>query len=85
MQATAMFSSPRHRVSRGQRPGALRFAAAGCATPSRAAGAPRYAVDRAGPAEGGLGARALDLTWPVALCGIVGGFVAIVGLRLAGL
>jgi hypothetical protein len=40
---------------------------------------------RADRAERRLRSRLTELTWPAALSGIVGGFVAIVGLRLAGL
>lgn len=41
--------------------------------------------DHAERAEHRLRSRLVELTWPAALSGIVGGFVAIVGLRLAGL
>ena len=39
---------------------------------------------RAERAERRLRSRLTALTWPAALSGIIGGFIAIVGLRLAG-
>jgi hypothetical protein len=43
------------------------------------------AQKRAERAERRLRSRLVELAWPAALAGIVGGFAAIVGLRLAGL
>ena len=43
------------------------------------------AIARAERAEERLRSRLAELVWPAALCGIIGGFLAIVGLRLAGM
>lgn len=93
MQATALFSPTRDGFARSRHPSADRC------RPTRATAqlggmaedmhahcgrALREAVDRAERAERLLRARLIDLTWPAALSSLVGGFVAIVGLRLAG-
>jgi len=93
MQATALFSPARDGFSRSQSQSARRFAQAHAAAPSTVAidemqahyrRALQDAVGRAERAERLLRARLIDLTWPAVLSSMAGGFMAIVGLRLAG-
>lgn len=93
MQATALFSPARDEFARSRFSGARRFAQARAAAPSTGAAddvqahyrrALQDAVARAERAERLLRARLVDLTWPSVLGSMAGGFVAIVGLRLAG-
>ncbi|MFZ1431001.1 MAG: hypothetical protein WAS21_30095 [Geminicoccaceae bacterium] len=78
MQATVMFSSARDHFARSPSTGAQD----GLQADYRRA--LREAVDRAERAERRLRARVIELTWPAALSSLAGGFMAIIGLRLAG-
>lgn len=93
MQATAMFSprpgsAARFSAERSLPPDSRARVTSGNEPPLQIGANDQVlteAVARAERAERRLRSRLAELTWPAALCGIVGGFLAIVGLRLAGM